>query len=328
MDVDVMVYSLLVGAFTFVVGLLLGRPVIRVLRHYRVGKAIREEGPAGHQVKVGTLTMGGILIFAATFVSTILFNLVGRLSMLLPLTVVVTSGLIGALDDMLGLVGRNRGGLAGRVKLLLLTVLATGAALVLHFFLGYEKIHIPFVGSFSLGWAYIPIAIFVIVGTANAVNLTDGLDTLAGGIAAMAFAAYGIIAYLQGQSYLVTFCFSVVGAILAFLWYNAHPAELMMGDTGSLALGATLATVALMTGQWLLLPVVGFVFVAVAASVILQVAYFKLTGGKRLFRMAPIHHHFELMGWSEPQVTTRFWLVGICAAMVGVALALAVPPAA
>lgn len=327
MDADVMLYSLLVGAFTFVVGLLLGRPVIRVLRHYRVGKAIREEGPAGHRAKTGTLTMGGILIFAATFVSTILFNLFGRLSMLLPLTVVVAGGLIGALDDALGLIGRNRGGLAGRVKLLLLTGLAVGAALVLHFLLGYEKIHIPFVGSYSLGWFYLPVAVFVIVGTANAVNLTDGLDTLAGGTAAMAFAAYGIIAYLQGQSYLVTFCFTVVGAILAFLWYNAHPAELMMGDTGSLALGATLATVALMTGQWLLLPVVGLVFVIVALSVILQVAYFKLTGGKRLFKMAPIHHHFELMGWSEPQVTTRFWLVGICAAMVGVALALAVPPA-
>jgi len=174
----------------------------------------------------------------------------------------------------------------------------------------------------EIGWFYIPVAIFIIVATSNAVNLTDGLDGLAGSIAAVAFSAYGIIAFMQGQIWLVAFIFTVVGAILAFLWYNAHPAELFMGDTGSLSLGATLAVVSLMTGQWLLLAVIGFVFMAEAASVILQVAYFKLTGGRRLFKMSPLHHHFELLGWSETQVTQRFWLVSILSAMLGIALAL------
>jgi phospho-N-acetylmuramoyl-pentapeptide-transferase len=160
------------------------------------------------------------------------------------------------------------------------------------------------------------------VATSNTVNLSDGLDGLAGGMSAIAFIAYGVIALLQGQIYLVLFCFTMTGAILAFLWYNAYPAQLFMGDVGSLAIGATLAVVALMTGQWLLLPIVGVVFVAEGMSDILQVGYFKLTGGKRIFKMAPLHHHFELLGWSEVQVVQRFWLMAILAAMLGVALAL------
>ena len=179
----------------------------------------------------------------------------------------------------------------------------------------------------DLGWAWVPIAAFIILGSANAVNLTDGLDGLAGIIVASAFVAYGVIALLQEQVYLVHFCFTVVGACFAFLWYNAHPAQMFMGDTGSLALGATLGTVALMTGQWLLLPVVALIPVAETLSVILQVLYFKYTRrrfgqGRRLFKMSPLHHHFELLGWSETQVVQRFWLVGLLAAMAGVALAL------
>jgi len=179
----------------------------------------------------------------------------------------------------------------------------------------------------ELGWIWIPLAAFIILSSANAVNVADGLDGLAGILAASAFAAYGIIALLQGQEFLVQFCFVVVGACFAFLWYNAHPAQMFMGDTGSLALGATLATVALMTGQWLLLPIVALVPVAETVSVILQVSYFKFTRrrygqGRRLFKMTPLHHHFELLGWSETQVVWRFWLVGLLAAMGGVALAL------
>ena len=162
------------------------------------------------------------------------------------------------------------------------------------------------------------------MGSAHAVNLTDGLDGLAGHTAAVAYVAYGIIASLQGQIYLVTFCFTVAGALLAFLWFNAYPAEVFMGDAGALALGATLAVVALMLGQVLLLPIVGFVFVAVTVSVMLQVGYFKLTGGKRLFRMAPLHNHFEMMGWSQMQVAQRFWLVSMVTGLLGVALALGV----
>ena len=169
---------------------------------------------------------------------------------------------------------------------------------------------------------FIPICVFIIVASSNALNFTDGLDGLAGIITASAFAAYGVIAFLQGQIFLVQLCFILVGACFAFLWYNAHPAQLFMGDTGSLALGGTLATVAIMTGQWLLLPVIAIVPVAELISVVLQIVYFRATKGGRLFRMAPLHHHFEKGGWSETQIVQRFWLVGILSAMIGVALAL------
>jgi phospho-N-acetylmuramoyl-pentapeptide-transferase len=185
-------------------------------------------------------------------------------------------------------------------------------------------VYLPFFPDFielpSLVW--IPIAMFIIVGASNAVNFTDGLDGLSGIITASAFAAYGVIAHLQGQTFLVQFCFILVGACFGFLWYNAHPAQMFMGDTGSEALGATLGVVALMSGQWLLLPVIALIPVAETLSVILQVGYFKLTGGKRLFKMSPLHNHFELLGWSETQIVQRFWLVAIWSAMVGIALAL------
>jgi phospho-N-acetylmuramoyl-pentapeptide-transferase len=165
----------------------------------------------------------------------------------------------------------------------------------------------------------------VIVGTTTSVAISDGLDALAGGTTLLAFIAYGIIAFIQGQPYVATFAFIIAGANLGFLWYNAHPAMVIMGDTGALALGSSLAVVALMTGQWLVLPVIGVVFVAEAMSDVIQIGYFKTTGGKRFFRRAPIHNHFEEIGWAETQVVMRFWLVGFAAAMLGVALALAVP---
>jgi phospho-N-acetylmuramoyl-pentapeptide-transferase len=266
--------------------------------------------------------MGGFMITVPVILLTLLFNLAGRLSMLLPLGVLIGTAVLGAIDDRLSLVTTGRGGMTARFKMAWLLLFSLAAALVLHFPLGLRSIYIPFLGKFEIGLWYLPIAVLAIAGTANAVNLTDGLDTLAGGTAAVAFTAYGIIAFLQGQIQVVTFCFTMVGAILGFLWYNAHPAQVFMGDTGSLALGAALATAAFMTGQWLLLPVIGIVFVAEALSVILQVAYFKLTKGKRLLRMAPLHHHFELIGWSETQITMRFWLISMMAGLLGIALAL------
>jgi phospho-N-acetylmuramoyl-pentapeptide-transferase len=181
--------------------------------------------------------------------------------------------------------------------------------------------------EFKIGIWYIPIAAFIIVAMSNAVNLTDGLDGLSGLIAATAFASYGGIALLQGQVFLARFCFTLVGALFGFLWFNVHPAELFMGDTGSLALGATLGVVALMTGQWAVLPIIAIIPVSETLSSMLQVGYFKLSRrlfgeGRRLFKMAPLHHHFELSGWSETQVVQRFWLVSLLAAMIGVALAL------
>jgi phospho-N-acetylmuramoyl-pentapeptide-transferase len=216
--------------------------------------------------------------------------------------------------------------MTARFKFAWLTGFGVAAALVLYLpaplGLGLHHIYVPFWGQYSIGLAYPFIAAIAIIGTANAVNLTDGLDTLAGGTAAIAFVSYGIVAFVQGQVGVVTFCFTMVGALMGFLWFNAHPAQVFMGDTGSLAIGASLATAAFMTGQWLLLPIVGFVFMAETLSVMLQVGYFKLTKGKRIFKMTPLHHHFEMIGWSETQVTMRFWMIGTMSGLIGIALAL------
>lgn len=317
-----MAYALASAAISFFLAMFLAPTIINFLEQREIGKEIREGGPERHLSKSGTLTMGGIMILVPVLITTVLFNLQGR-SIFVPLGTLLAHGLVGASDDFRSLARQGGTGLSVRTKFALLFILALSIALILHYGLLLESVYLPFTGKIPIGNLYIPIAVIIIVGTANAVNLTDGLDTLAGGTAALAFAAYGIIAFLQEQNFLATFCFTVVGATLGFLWFNAHPARIFMGDTGSLALGACLAVVALMTGHWLLLPLVGAVFVAETLSVILQVAYFKISGGKRLFRMSPLHHHFELLGWSEPQITMRFWLAGMVAAMLGVALALA-----
>ncbi len=327
-----MAYSLTLGTISFLLAVIWGRPLINLLKKWGIGKGIRIEGPSSHQVKTGTPTMGGLMIVIPVLVITLVLNIVDLLginwddligqSILVPMGVMATFGTLGAVDDLMGVKVITRG-LLGRYKLLWQLIFATLTALFLHYALDLRSIALPGVEQkINIGLFYVPVAIFIIVGTSNAVNLTDGLDGLAGSIVAVAFAAYGVIAFLQGQTWLVAFVFTVVGATFAFLWYNAHPAELFMGDIGSLSLGATLAVTALMTGQWLLLPVVGFVFMAEVISVILQVSYFKLTAGKRLFKMSPLHHHFELLGWSETQVTQRFWLIGILSAMLGIALAL------
>jgi phospho-N-acetylmuramoyl-pentapeptide-transferase len=214
--------------------------------------------------------------------------------------------------------------MSARAKFLGQVVLALGTAYVLKNFLDVPEMILPGIqGEIELGWWYIPVAAFIIVSESNAINFTDGLDGLAGLISATAFAAFGGIALMQGQIFLARFCFTVVGALFGFLWFNVHPAELFMGDTGSLSLGATLAVVALMTGQWPLLLVIAIIPLSEALSVVIQISYFKLTKGKRFFKMTPIHLHFELLGWSETQVVQRFWLIALLAAMVGVGLALA-----
>lgn len=324
--------ALSLGGITFLLTVIWGGPLIRILRMIGIGAQIRIEGPQRHFTKLGTPTMGGWLVVIPVLLITGVLNLVsimGKLtvlgrSILLPISVLLFSALLGALDDWRGLRPERHGeGLKPREKFMAQVFIALGAALVLKYGLDAPNLFIPnYPGEIYLGIWYVPIAMFIIVGFGNAVNLTDGLDGLAGLIAATAFAAFGAIAMLQGQVFLVRFCFTVVGALFAFLWYNVHPAELFMGDTGSLSLGATLAVVALMTGHWILLPVIAIIPTSSALSVILQVAYFKLTKGRRLFKMAPLHHHFELVGWSETQVVQRFWLVALLAAMIGVALAL------
>jgi phospho-N-acetylmuramoyl-pentapeptide-transferase len=316
--------------FSFVMTVIWGPPLLRVLRHFRIGKLIRVDEPGHHNVKMGTPTMGGVLFILPVLLLTGLLNaavligleVTGR-SVLVPLIVLVGYAALGALDDWEGIRGKRRGeGMRARTKFLAQVLLALGTALVLKYMLKVPEMRLPGIkDDLVLGWWYIPIAAFIIVSESNAINFTDGLDGLAGLISATAFAAFGGIALMQDQPYLARFCFTVVGALFGFLWFNVHPAELFMGDTGSLALGATLAVVALMTGQWPLLLVIAVIPLCEALSVVIQVAYFKLTRGKRFFKMAPIHLHFELLGWSETQVVQRFWLIGLLAAMVGIGLA-------
>ncbi len=323
--------SLALSALSFILAVIWGGPLIKLMRYFKIGKIIREEGPARHIEKLGTPTMGGFMIILPVVLLTLLLNaasligydLLGR-SVIVPLLVMVAFGILGAVDDWEGIRGSRKGlGMRARTKFLFQVILAIIAAFSLKYILRVPELYWPgYAEPISLGNLYIPIAAFIIVSCCNAVNFTDGLDGLAGLIAATAFAGYGAIALIQNQIFLARFCFTIVGALFGFLWFNVHPAQLIMGDTGSLALGATLATFALMTGQWLALPLIAIIPVSDTLSVILQILYFRFTKGKRLFRMAPLHHHFELIGWSETQVVQRFWLVGLLSAMVGIALIL------
>jgi phospho-N-acetylmuramoyl-pentapeptide-transferase len=323
-------FVLSLAMLSFVMTVIWGPPLLRILRHYRVGKIIRVDEPGHHNVKMGTPTMGGVLFILPVLLLTALLNaavfigldVIGK-SVLVPLIVMVGYGALGAIDDWEGVRGKRRGeGMRARTKFAAQVILALGTAYVLKYLLDVPDMYLPGVkGEIDLGWLYIPIAAFIIVSESNAVNFTDGLDGLAGLISATAFVAFGGIALIYGYDYLARFCFTVVGALFGFLWFNVHPAELFMGDTGSLALGSTLAVVALMTGQWPLLLVIAIIPLSEAMSVVIQVTYFKMTKGKRFFKMAPIHLHFELLGWSETQVVQRFWLIGLLAAMVGLGLA-------
>lgn len=323
--------ALSLAGLAFMMTVIWGGPLLRLLRHFRIGKLIRVEEPGHHAVKMGTPTMGGVMIILPVLLLTVLLNavsligltrnLIGR-SVLLPLLVMVAYAVLGAIDDWEGIRGKRKGvGMRARTKFLGQVLLAVGTAVVLKYMLDVPDLYLPnFKGEIELGLWYVPIAAFIIVSESNAVNFTDGLDGLAGLISATAFAAYGAIAMMQEQVFLARFCFTVVGAIFGFLWFNVHPAELFMGDTGSLSLGSTLAVVALMTGQWAVLPIITIIPVSEAFSVVVQVAYFRITKGKRFFKMAPLHLHFELLGWSETQVVQRFWLIGLLAAMLGIAM--------
>ena len=331
--------TLLLAGGAFLITLFSGRYWVRWLVKHKIGKRVREEGPQSHLVKTGTPTMGGAMIVISVVIMTILFNLYNRYSMLLPLAVLISYAILGAFDDFLTLTRSHSRtyGFSVRFKFVWLFVIAIIASLALYLPKPYGLqneglVQIPFVGPRNIGYWYIPIAAFLIVATSNAVNLTDGLDGLAAWLLVIAFAAYGVISFVAYPRlrYLSPFCFTLVGACAAFLWYNAHPAQVFMGDLGALSLGAVLAVVALVSQHWLLLPIIGVVFVAEAVSVILQVGYFKWTKrrcgeGRRIFRMAPLHSHFELGGWSEMQVMQRFVLIGMIAALVGVSLALTTP---
>ena len=311
-----------------------GRWVIGRLRAMQVGQYIREDGPPNHFDKAGTPTMGGCLIIPVIMVSTLLWGELTDIYIWLVLFVMFGFGVIGFIDDYLKVVRKNSKGLSKKAKFSLQVLLALVVAVILEIHPGFDsKLNLPFFKSITpdLGLGYIPFAVFIIVGASNAVNLTDGLDGLAIGPIIVAFTSYLAFAYLSGHikiaSYLQTpyvagagelsvFCGAVVGAGLGFLWYNSFPAELFMGDVGSLPLGAVLGTVAVITKQELVLILVGGIFVVETLSVIFQILYFKLTGGQRIFRMAPLHHHFELKGWPETKVTVRFWIIAIILALL------------
>lgn len=327
---DRTVFALVLSGVTFVLTVIWGPPLIRVLRALKAGDSIRLELPDSYLSKLGTPTMGGVMFILPTILVTLVFNAVILLggqpvgnSILLPLGTMFLFGILGAMDDWTKLRQKEKGeGMRARTKFIIQVVLAGLIAFGLYEVLDVPKMFVPGMNfEIDLGWWHIPVAMFIIISEANAVNFTDGLDGLAGLISVTAFAAFGAIALIQGQIYVAQFCFTLVGALFGFLWFNVHPAQLFMGDTGSMALGSALAVVGLMTGQWLLLLVIAIIPLSEILSVVLQVAYFKRTGGKRIFKMTPIHLHFELSGWSETQVVQRFWLISLMAALIGVALA-------
>jgi phospho-N-acetylmuramoyl-pentapeptide-transferase len=317
------------------ISLALGPWMIRKLREFQIGQVIRQEGPMSHRPKEGTPTMGGLLILTAALVPTMLWADLTNVYVWIAVLTTAAFGAIGFFDDYLKIVHRSHHGLRPRYKMLcqLLIGSMVGAALLTLADHGLysTRLVFPFLKNLipDLGWWYLPFAVFVLVAESNAVNLTDGLDGLAISVFAIAAAAYAALTYVVGNrvladylllihfppvAELTIFCGSLVGASLGFLWYNSYPAEIFMGDVGSLALGAALGTVAILIKQELLLVIVGGVFVLEALSVVIQVASFKMTG-KRVFRMAPIHHHFELSGWSEPKVISRFVIVAIIFAL-------------
>lgn len=317
------------------ISLILGPWLIRRLRTFQIGQVIRQEGPQSHQAKAGTPTMGGLLILSAALGPTLLWADLTNLSVWLAVLTTAAFGGIGFLDDYLKITRRSSGGLAPRYKMGLQIGTGLVVSLVLMWMATQDlystRLIFPFFKQWipDLGWFYVPFAVFVLVAWSNAVNLTDGLDGLAISTFAVAAATLTALAYVTGHKVfadylllvrfapaaeLTVFCGALVGASLGFLWYNAHPAEIFMGDVGSLALGGALGIVAILIKQEILLVFVGGVFVMEAASVIIQVGSFKLRG-KRVFRMAPLHHHFELDGWAEPKVITRFLIIAIIFAL-------------
>ena len=317
---------------------LVGPEMIRRLSHYQIGQTVRDDGPESHLTKAGTPTMGGALILVAIAVSTLLWSDLGNRYVWMVLTVTLLFGLIGWVDDYRKLVLRDSRGLPARWKYFWQSLVGLVAAVILLQTAANPmetQLIVPFFKdvAIDLGWLFVPLVYFVIVGSSNAVNLTDGLDGLAilptvmvaGALGIFVyvtghvkFAGYLQIPYLLGVGEVVVFCGAIVGAGLGFLWFNAYPAQVFMGDVGALALGAALGIVAVVVRQELVLLIMGGVFVVETVSVILQVASYKLTG-RRIFRMAPLHHHFELKGWPEPRVIVRFWIITVILVLVGLA---------
>ena len=305
----------------FAIVVILMPAYIRLLRHSGFGKRIRREGPETHLVKEGTPTMGGLLVIGVVLALFLLLRGIPERGIIAPLAALAAVGILGAIDDFLNV--RTGEGISIRQKLLWQTVFALYFAWQIQQTYDITEIAVPFLGGVDIAPPlYIGFAAFAIVASSNSVNITDGLDGLAGGTLIVTFVAFMVIGLLNVpvQPNIALLCALLIGGLLGFLWFNVHPAQVIMGDAGSLSFGATLAAIALITGQILVLPIIGLVLVIETGSVILQVAYFKATGGRRIFKMSPLHHHFELSGWDEEKITLRFWIVGILAALIGVTL--------
>jgi phospho-N-acetylmuramoyl-pentapeptide-transferase len=322
--------------FSLIISFLIGPKLIRLLQNLqKYGQPIRDDGPATHKVKIGTPTMGGIMIILSVSISTILLADLTNKYIWIALFVFVSFGIVGFIDDYAKITKNHHGGISGKKKLLFQFSICLIACLLLRNSNQYGSfLTIPFFKNLviDLGLFYIPFSMFVIVGASNAVNLTDGLDGLAIVPIAITAGSFTLIIYLVGNNFyanylqliyvpniseLTIFCAAIVGASLGFLWFNAQPAEVFMGDTGSLSLGGALGVISVITKHEIVLAIIGGLFVVETLSVIMQIYYFKTTGGKRIFRMAPLHHHFEKLGWPESKVVIRFWIISVIFALIG-----------
>jgi len=329
---DTLVRILLLGFMGFAVSMLV-TPVYTTLAYkYQWWKKPREKSVTGevatvfqklHAAKHKRLipTMAGIVFVVSVLLVTAVFNL-ERTETWLPLAAFVGAGLVGLVDDIINIRGSGKGvaGLPSKLKLLLTTLIALVGGWFFYFKLDVTSVNIPFYGDLGIGWLIIPLFVLVVVATANAVNISDGLDGLAGGLAVSAFTSYAVIAFMQERFGVAAFCMTIVGTLLSYTWFNIYPARFFMGDVGSFALGTALGVVAMITDTVLLLPVIGLVFVAEAGSTLLQILSKRLRGGKKIFKIAPIHHHFEASGWEETKVTMRFWVIGQVTGVAGLIL--------
>lgn len=327
---------------SLIASFLIAKPFIGFLYQNKIGKQIRQEASGGggaplfralHMKKEGTPTMGGILVIGTVFFMVLLsvilsslgytnYSLFNRNETYLPLFTLAVCALLGGIDDWLNIIGSKNKGLRVQPKFWWLTAFAALGAWWFYYKLGIDQVHVPYFGDFSIGAWYIPLFIFVFIASSHSVNITDGLDGLAAGLLILAFSAFGVIAYFQGLLLLTTLIGVIVAALTSFLWYNIPPAKFFMGDVGSLALGGTLGVIAMMTDSVLVLPIIGLVFVVETLSVIIQKTSKKFRNGKKVFHIAPIHHHFEHVGWPEQTVVMRFWIIGAAFGIVGLILAL------
>jgi phospho-N-acetylmuramoyl-pentapeptide-transferase len=341
-DIFPIIKILTVAAVAFIIALFSTPVLTHFLYKYKLGKGIRDEGTtpvftALHKKKEGTPTMGGILIWVTVIGLAIIvliltkvfgpdtifsdYNFLTRKQTLLPLGVMFLAALVGLIDDFMGIsrMGRTGKGLLMRERIIVYTAIACVGAYWFYFKLDWDLLHIPFVGDFNIGLWYIPVFILAIVASAFSANETDGLDGLSGGVLLSAFAAYGVICFHQGRIELATLCGAIVGALLAFLWFNIHPARFFMGDTGVMALGITLGVIAMLTNTLFFLPLIGFILLIESLSVIVQVISKKIRH-KKIFLSTPIHHHFEAKGWPETKVTMRFWIISGVMTVIGLIL--------